>query len=164
MRTIRLAEGVFNKIVGTDREISPYERFMNVEKTITHDPKNKPLLNRYRELVTSNVDVVQELAHLEDLIILRRIRSNRDIQLSTQRDYVYARQACPRSDTKNQDIRICVARVEPYDVNNLEGNVELMERADQIVCEYLDDLIKEKESIIKILNTKTHEEERSFSV
>jgi hypothetical protein len=32
MRRIRLDDGVFNKMVATDREISTYDRFINAQK------------------------------------------------------------------------------------------------------------------------------------
>lgn len=152
MRKIRLDDGVFNRIVGSDREHSSVNQFINVQKTIAGDNKVKKVLNHYKKMATDNVKLFENLSHLEDLIILYRIRANRDIQLYTQREYVYARQACPR-DTKNRDIRVCVGRMDAFGVTeeNLLQNKELTNKADEIVCEYLDQLISEKEFITKKL-------------
>lgn len=161
MRKIRLDDGVFNKIVATDREISSYERFINTQKGIHTDTKVSHVLEFYKDLVNENSKTFEDLSHLEDLIILLRIRSNREIQLYTQREYVYARQSCPR-DTKNRDIRVCVGRVDAYPQSeNLLDNKDLIEKADTIICEYLDQLIKEKEYIVK---TTIQEYERSLTV
>lgn len=162
MRKIRLDDGVFNKIVGTDREISSYERFINAQKGIHSDSKVGRILDYYKSVVEENSKTFEDLSHLEDLIILLRIRSNREIQLYTQREYVYARQSCPR-DTKNRDIRVCVGRVDSFPPSeNLLENKDLIERADSIVCEYLDQLIKEKEFIVN--TTIPNYEERSLTV
>jgi hypothetical protein len=85
---------------------------------------------------------------MEDQIMLHRIREKLDIQLSTQREYVYARQACPRNDTRNQDIRICLAKTEFHDVNNLQSDVVLMDKAKKKITEIIDDIIYEKERIL----------------
>lgn len=163
MRKIRLDDGVFNKIVATDREISSYERFINVQKGIHSDSKVTKALEFYTDTVNGINKTFEDLAHLEDLIILLRIRSNREIQLYTQREYVYARQSCPR-DTKNRDIRVCVGRVDSFpESNNLLENKDLIKRADDIVCEYLDQLIREKEYIINNI-IPDYNEERSLAV
>jgi neutral trehalase len=164
MRRIRLDDGVFNKIVGTDREISTYDRFINVQKGIETDTKVSQALKLYKDLVNENSKTFEDLSHLEDLIILLRIRSNRDVQLYIQREYVYARQSCPR-DTKNRDIRVCVGRVDTYPPSeNLLDNKDLIEKADTIICDYLDQLIQEKEYIVKLTIPKYNEEERTITV
>lgn len=164
MRRIRLDDGVFNKIVGTDREISTYDRFINVQKGIETDTKVSQALKLYKDLVNENSKTFEDLSHLEDLIILLRIRSNRDVQLYIQREYVYARQSCPR-DTKNRDIRVCVGRVDAYPPSeNLLDNKDLIEKADTIICDYLDQLIQEKEYIVKLTIPKYNEEERTITV
>ena len=150
MRKIRLDDGVFNKIVGSDREISSYERFINTQKGIHGDSKVNRVLDYYKNMVTENSKMFDQLSEMEDLIILLRIRANRDVQLYTQREYIYARQACPR-DTKNRDIRVCVGRVDAYPDGNVLENPEVLSKADEIVCEYLDQLIKEKEFIVYTL-------------
>jgi hypothetical protein len=145
MKVNKLADGVFSRIVGNTREISSYDRFMNVEDTISSNEGVKKHLVPYKELISKNKSIFQKLAQYEDLIMLYRIRENLDIQLSTQREYVYARQSCPRSDTRNQDIRICIAKTEFHDVNNLQSDVVLMEKASKKIRDQIDGLIYEKE-------------------
>jgi len=148
MKVNRLADGVFSKIVGSSREISSYDRFMNLEGEIKSGKKVSDYLTQYKDLVHKNKTTFTKLAQMEDLIMLYRIRENLDIQLSTQREYVYARQACPRNDTRNQDIRICLAKIEFHDVNNLQSDVVLMDKAKKKITEVIDDIIYEKERIL----------------
>ena len=86
MKVNRLADGVFSRIVGNSREISSYDRFMNLESEITSSEGVSKHLSPYKELVNKNKSIFQKLAQYEDLIMLYRIRENLDIQLSTQRE------------------------------------------------------------------------------
>ena len=165
MRKIRLDDGVFNRMVGTDREISSYERFINLQKGINGDKKVNRYLKMYKTLVEENVNLFGTLASLEDMITLRRIQNNLDIQLYVQREYIYARQACPR-DTKNRDIRVCVGRVDSYSNSNDDvlHNPKVMERAEYIIHNHLNDLIIEIELILNAKTIKENEEERSLVI
>ena len=145
MKVNRLADGVFSRIVGDKREISAYDRFMNLEKDIETNPRTTPYLKVYKDMVTRHKAKIKKMADTEELIMLHRIRSNRSIQLSVQREYVYARQFCPRNDTRNQDIRICIANTEFHDITDLENNPVLMDIADKKVCKALDEIIAERE-------------------
>ena len=164
MRKIRLDDGVFNRMVGTDREISSYERFINLQKGINGDKKVNRYLKMYKNMVEKNVNLFGTLASLEDMITLRRIQNNLDIQLYVQREYIYARQACPR-DTKNRDIRVCVGRVDSYpDSKNILDNPKVMEKAENIIHEYLNGLIIEMELILNTKTIKENEEECSLVI
>ncbi len=145
MKVNRLADGVFSRIVGDKREISAYDRFVNLEKDIETNPSTLPYLKTYKDMITRHKAKIQKMADTEELIMLHRIRSNRSIQLSVQREYVYARQFCPRNDTRNQDIRICIANSEFHDVSDLDNNPILMEIADKKICKALDEIITERE-------------------
>lgn len=152
MRKIRLDDGVFNRMIGTDREISSYERFINLQKGLKSDSKMTKHLKSYKTLTQENENLFRTLASLEDLITLMRIRENLDIQLYTQREYIYARQACPR-DTKNRDIRVCVGRIDNYlPTKNVLELPAVIARAEEIVREQLDQLIAEKEPQHVLLN------------
>ena len=149
MKVNRLADGAFSKIVGNSREISNYDRFINLQGTLkTEDKKTSTYLKKYKALVEKNKGIIQQLADLEELIMLYRIKDNLDIQYSTQREYVYARQFCPRTDTRNQDIRICVSKTEFHDVNNLEKDKLLVEKTENKIKEQLLELIHEREQKI----------------
>jgi hypothetical protein len=105
-------------------------------------------------MITRHKAKIRKFADTEELIMLHRIRNNRAIQLSVQREYVYARQFCPRNDTRNQDIRICIANTEFHDVTDLDNNPALMEIADKKVCKALDEIINEREKQYVLQYTK----------
>ena len=149
MKVNRLADGVFTRIVGNSREISSYDRFNNLEADIKSSVKGKKKLKEYMDLVNKNKNLFQKLSQVEELVMLYRIRENMDIQLSTQREYVYARQYCPRTDTQNQDIRICISKTSEHDINNLHGDKELMLKAESMIKEKIDEIIFEKEMLSK---------------
>ena len=151
MKVNRLADGVFTRIVGNSREISSYDRFNNLEADIKSSVKGKKKLKEYMDLVNKNKNLFQKLSQVEELVMLYRIRENMDIQLSTQREYVYARQYCPRTDTQNQDIRICISKTSEHDINNLHGDKELMLKAESMIKEKIDEIIFEKEMLSKDL-------------
>jgi len=151
MKVNRLADGVFTRIVGNSREISSYDRFNNLEADIKSSVKGKKKLKEYMDLVNKNKNLFQKLSQVEELVMLYRIRENMDIQLSTQREYVYARQYCPRTDTQNQDIRICISKTSEHDINNLHGDKELMLKAESMIKEKIDEIIFEKEMLSKNL-------------
>ena len=151
MKVNRLADGVFTRIVGNSREISSYDRFNNLEADIKSSVKGKKKLKEYMDLVNKNKNLFQKLSQVEELVMLYRIRENMDIQLSTQREYVYARQYCPRTDTQNQDIRICISKTSEHDINNLHGDKELMLKAESMIREKIDEIIFEKEMLSKNL-------------
>ena len=154
MKVNRLADGVFTKIVGNNREISSYDRFNNLESTINSSDKGKKMLAKYMDLVNKNKNLFQQIYQVEELVTLYRIRENMDIQLSTQREYVYARQYCPRTDTQNQDIRICISKTSDHDINNLHGDKELMLKAETKIREIIDGIIFEKERLYTTRNTR----------
>ena len=160
MRKIQLDDGVFNKIVGTERKISSYWHFCNIQKSINTDVKSLVMTDFYRSLIIKNQDLFEDLAKLEDLITLYRIRLNRDFNLYLQRGYVYARQACPREDTCNRDIRLIITKVSNFpEGTDVLTDEAIMKMADEAICEYLDKMIKEKENEIQHLINQAYEKE-----
>ena len=154
MKVNRLADGVFTRIVGNSREISSYDRFNNLEADIKSSVKGKKKLKEYMDLVNKNKNLFQKLSQVEELVMLYRIRENMDIQLSTQREYVYARQYCPRTDTQNQDIRICISKTSDHNVKNLHGDKALVLKAETKIKEIIDGIIFEKERLHNTRNTR----------
>ena len=149
MRQIRLAEGVFNKITGNNFEVPDYERFLKLPATVRTCANVASHITQWKKLLTKVKPDIEHMSHLEDLIILYRIRENRDIQLYVQREYIYVRVAVPRNDTKNQDFRVIVDKIEFYNMEDYIHNPTLLARADEIICKNLDNLIEEK---IRIIN------------
>jgi hypothetical protein len=149
MRQIRLAEGVFNKITGSNYDIPDYERFLKIDSTVRTCANVASHITQWKKLLTKVKPDIEHMSHLEDLIILYRIRENREIQLYVQREYIYVRVAVPRNDTKNQDFRVIVDKIEFYNTEDYMHNPTLLARADEIVCRNLDNLIEEK---IRVIN------------
>ena len=150
MRTIKIAEGALNKIMGNEYEVSSFDRFINMENTIKSSDDSKSLLSVYRlkyEDVKSKLDY---MSVLEDLIILHRIYQNPEIVLSTQREYVYARQACPKDNKKSNDIRICIGLKEQYDEDFLNDK-KLMEKAIYEIRRRLSKDIHDKQNQLEML-------------
>jgi hypothetical protein len=58
MNVNKLADGVFSRIVGNTREISSYDRFMNVEDTISSNEGVKKHLAPYKELISKNKSIL----------------------------------------------------------------------------------------------------------
>jgi len=149
MRQIRLAEGVFNKITGSSFDIPDYERFLKLPPTVRTCANVASHITEWKKLLTKVKPSIEHMSHLEDLIILYRIRENREIQLYVQREYIYVRVAVPRNDTKNQDFRVIVDKIEFYNKENYMNDPTLLAKADEIICRNLDNLIEEK---IRVVN------------
>lgn len=155
MRQIRLAEGVFNKITGSNFDVPDYDRFLKLPSTVRTCSNVASHISQWKKLLTKVKPDIEHMSHLEDLIILYRIRENRDIQLYVQREYIYVRVAVPRSDTKNQDFRVIVDKIEFYDRENYMNDPTLLQRADEVILRNLDSLIEEKIRVINNFVTST---------
>lgn len=147
MKVNRITDGVFTQIMGNDRERTLYDQFMGLENKIKSDRKTREYLNQYSRLLGKFKVDFQQLKDTEELIILHRIKNNPVINLSTLREYIYARMVCPRDDTRNQDIRVCVANSEfyPGKIEDLENNKELMDKAKDKIFAQFDKILLEKE-------------------
>lgn len=147
MKVNRITDGVFTQIMGNDRERTLYDQFMGLENKIKSDRKTRDYLNQYSRLLGKFKVDFQQLKDTEELIILHRIKNNPVINLSTLREYIYARMVCPRDDTRNQDIRVCVANSEfyPGKIEDLENNTELMDKAKDKIFAQFDKILLEKE-------------------
>lgn len=147
MKVNRITDGVFTQIMGSDRERTLYDQFMGLENKIKSDRKTRGYLQDYSRLLGKLKVDLQQLKHTEELIILYRIKNNPVINLSTLREYIYARLVCPRDETRNQDIRVCVANSEfyPGKIEDLEKNEELMTKAKEKVFSQFDGILLEKE-------------------
>jgi hypothetical protein len=149
MRQIRLAEGVFNKITGNNYSVPDYERFLKLPATVRTCANVASHIGTWKRILNKVKPDIEHMSHLEDLIILYRIRENREIQLYVQREYIYVRVAVPRNDTKNQDFRLIVDKIEFYNTEDYMTNPTVLAKADEIICKNLDALIEEK---IRVIN------------
>ena len=151
MKTNKLTEGVFSKIVGNPKEISTYDRFINldVDADLNVSKDSTHYLNLYRTLINEYKTKFEKLARLEELIMCIRAKENiDDIKLSLVREYIYARAVCFRDDTQNQDIRVIVGYTE-FDGNDLESlykNKKFMESAKAKIAKYIDNIVEDKKT------------------
>jgi hypothetical protein len=149
MKTNKLTEGVFSKIVGTPKEISTYDRFINldIDADLNVSKDSTHYLNLYRTLINEYKTKFEKLARLEELIMTIRAKENiQDIKLSLVREYIYARAVCFRDDTQNQDIRVIVGYTEfdGTDLDALYSNEVFMENAKAKIAKYIDNMVDYK--------------------
>ena len=134
-RINKLTEGVFAEMVGTSKEISKYDEFVN-----NIDPKSKNLKNLrkdYEIMTGSNKNLFNKLSKLEETILQIRAKEsmmtghNDLIKLSLVREYLYARYPFYRKGMTTKDIRVIVDKSEFWgeDLNILMKNKEFMSKA-----------------------------------
>ena len=91
-RVNKTISGVFIDIVGTPKEISGYQQFINQGGDLNDDPQVREYLSTYSHMVNDNKETFEQLASLEEIIMQKRIQLDlSDIKLSLVRDYIYAR-------------------------------------------------------------------------
>ena len=141
-RVNKKTEGVFVDIVGSDKEISSYDAFLNL-KTGGVKPSKEltQFVNEYKNLVNKHKDDFEKLGKLEEIIMqIRSKESLDDIKLSLVREYIYAR--CPfyRKDKTSKDIRVLVDNVEFWspDMDELSKNEKFMDKAKSMLMKAME--------------------------
>lgn len=125
--------GVFTDIVGTPKEISQYDRFLNTgPKTESKDLAE--YTNLYRSVVTKWKSQFETVALLEEVILQLRCAENiKEIKLSLVKgEYIYARSPFYRRGGSTKDIRVIVGRtdIDGEDLDALSKDVEFMGRCE----------------------------------
>ena len=117
--------GVFTEVVGSDKEISKFEIFLN---SSPKDPSTE-LVNL--NIVSKWKGNFESVALLEELILqLRSMENLSEIKLSIVRDeYIYARSPFYRRGGSTKDIRVIVGRtdIDGDDLNRLSKDIKFME-------------------------------------
>lgn len=146
-RVNKFTDGVFTDIVASNKRVSEFEIFINVQDTLKK-PKGdlKQFLSEYTKLTKQNTVTINRLASLEDVIMQIRTKENlssNDIKLNVVREYIYARTTFHRKDTTTDDIRVIVGQTNEYgtDVNILSGNKTFMELAKNKLTSAMDEII-----------------------
>jgi hypothetical protein len=123
--------GVFTEIVGTPKEISQYDRFLNTGPKTESKDLNE-YTNLYRSVVTKWKSQFETVALLEEVILQLRCAENiKEIKLSLVKgEYIYARSPFYRRGGSTKDIRVIVGRtdIDGEDLDVLSKDVEFMER------------------------------------
>lgn len=129
----KTTEGVFAEMVGTDKTISNYEKFLNNGKTLKVIGKDlQKFTKEYENVISENKTTFERLAKLEEIIMQMRSADNNDnIKLSLVREYIYARSPFFRLGRKSKDVRVIVGTTDIYGevVDKLLKNQEFMDKA-----------------------------------
>jgi len=134
-RINKLTEGVFAEMVGTSKQISKHDEFLN---NIDSKSKNlKNLRKDYENMIGSNKNLFNKLAKLEETILQIRAKESMMtgqtdlIKLSLVREYLYARYPFYRKEMTTKDIRVIVDKSEFWGDNTdiLIKNKEFMSKA-----------------------------------
>lgn len=128
----RATEGAFVDLVGTDNQISAYNKFINYGKDLNSNDVLRKYTSEYETLINQHKDVIERLAKLEIIIMQLRSMENVDtIKLSLVREYIYARSTFYRNDKESKDIRVIVDRSEfsGSDMDKLSKDKEFMNNA-----------------------------------
>jgi len=149
MNKLKHVNGVFTEIVGTQKELSQFEQFLNMDPKESSD-ELKRLTHTYRNIVTKWKTNFDSTALLEETILQLRAKENiTEIKLSIVRDeYIYARSPFYRRGGSTKDIRVIVGKtdIDGEDLNRLSKNIQFMERAKRKIQVAMDKIIAENKN------------------
>lgn len=159
-RTNKKTQGVFTDIVGTMREISAYDNFIDtssqdLKSMPTKSDKSKQLsgfIIRYKKLIDKYKNTFEQLAKLEEIILELRSKENiDDVKLSLVRKYIYARTPFFRKFKKAKDIRVLVDNVESWsdNIEQLYKDEKFMTKAKEMLSDVMDKEIKDNIKSLK---------------
>lgn len=153
-KEIKHVNGVFTEIVGTPKQLSQFEQFLNRDPEETSDELKK-LTFTYKNIVTKWKSQFDSVALLEETILQLRSKENiNEIKLSVVRDeYIYARSPFYRRGGSTKDIRVIVGKtdIDGDDLGMLERNMKFMERAKRKIQVAMDKVISENKNELKKL-------------
>ena len=146
------SDGVFTKIVGTDRKKSSYDVFLeNGKKYLKDHQQLQEFTGIYAQLISMNNDSFELLSKLEELILqyrhLEDFKSNEQLKFSVGgRDnaYVYCYTKFYRHGHIREDIKEILGKTDVYgaDHHNFIGNPELVSRARTLLERKMDETIR----------------------
>jgi hypothetical protein len=149
MNKLKHVNGVFTEIVGTQKQLSQFEQFLNMDPKESSD-ELKRLTHTYRNIVTKWKANFDSAALLEETILQLRAKENiTEIKLSIVRDeYIYARSPFYRRGGSTKDIRVIVGKtdIDGEDLNRLSKNIQFMERAKRKIQVAMDKIIAENKN------------------
>jgi hypothetical protein len=149
MNKLKHVNGVFTEMVGTQKQLSQFEQFLNMDPKESSD-ELKRLTYTYRNIVTKWKANFDSAALLEETILQLRAKENiTEIKLSIVRDeYIYARSPFYRRGGSTKDIRVIVGKtdIDGEDLNRLSKNIQFMERAKRKIQVAMDKIIAENKN------------------
>lgn len=159
-RINKFTDGVFVDIVGNDIEKPSYDRFLDLQTSLTKPKKDLGgLLSKYKKKITQNHQLFEELSLLETIIMQMRSRDNlniSDIKLNIVREYIYARIPFHRNDKEGKDVRVIIGLIENHgtDLQNLYGNNSLLEHAKEKLTSVMEKHIQENINKLKLITNE----------
>tara|TARA_Y100000385_G_scaffold240007_1_gene255668 strand:+ start:198 stop:674 length:477 start_codon:yes stop_codon:yes gene_type:complete len=155
-KNLKHVNGVFTKIVGTNNQLSEFERFLK-DGPIKMSPVLSNMTETYREFVTNWKSKFDSASLLEETILQLRAKENiKEIKLNIVKgEYIYARSPFLRKEVGHKDIRIIVGRISKNgdDLNLLEKDIQFMESAKMSVQAAMDKQIaKNRKKLTKSMN------------
>ena len=149
MNKLKHVNGEFTEMVGTQKQLSQFEQFLNMDPKESSD-ELKRLTYTYRNIVTKWKANFDSAALLEETILQLRAKENiTEIKLSIVRDeYIYARSPFYRRGGSTKDIRVIVGKtdIDGEDLNRLSKNIQFMERAKRKIQVAMDKIIAENKN------------------
>lgn len=164
-RNNKVTERVFASIAETSRQKGAYEKFLAIDKEMGLRECNliRVLKDRYTEVIRECVNDINHLAALEEIITQIRAKEviESELRLSLNNGFIYARSTFYRRDTKMNDIRVTIAKVEEYgdDINELIKDTNFRITCKEKLLQAMD---KEIEDNVKQLNLNFIYNERTI--
>jgi hypothetical protein len=131
-------QGVFTNVVGSSNSIPTYNQFINRSTQGSHPGYClADYVNEYRNKVNQHKLAIEQLAHLEVIIIQIRALSNLagNVKLYTVRDtYIYGRCPFHRNESDINEVRVLIDLIELHfptekaDLRKLSGNKDFMSK------------------------------------
>lgn len=155
-KNLKHVNGVFTEIVGTNKQLSEFERFLN-DGPIKMSPVLTKMTGTYKNIVTKWKAQFDTVSLLEETILQLRAKENiKEIKLSIVRgDYIYARSPFFRKGSSTKDVRVIVGNTKNQgnDLNRLEKDIQFMELAKRSIQVAMDKQIAEnRNELTKLLN------------
>ena len=153
-KNLKHVNGVFTQMVGTDKELSQFEMFLNQSpKTMSEDLRD--YTNYYRNVVTKWKTQFDTVSLLEEIILQLRAKENiTEVKLSVIRgEYIYARSPFYRRGGSTKDIRVIVGKtdLDGDDIDMLYKDPSFMRRAHDKIMVAMDSVIAEnKNTYVKL--------------
>ena len=128
-KNLKHVNGVFTEIVGTNKQLSEFERFLN-DGPIKMSPVLTKMTGTYKNIVTKWKAQFDTVSLLEETILQLRAKENiKEIKLSIVRgDYIYARSPFFRKGSSTKDVRVIVGNTKNQgnDLNRLEKDIQIL--------------------------------------
>ena len=155
-KKLKHVNGVFTEIVGTNKQLSEFERFLK-DGPINMSPVLSKMTVTYKNIVSKWKSQFDTVSLLEEAILQLRAKENiKEIKLSIVRgDYIYARSPFFRKGASTKDVRVIVGRIADHgdDLMLLEKDIQFMESAKRSIQDAMDKKIAEnRNELTKLLN------------